>query len=93
MLRFTPSGQLIPGEAVTVTLGAGASGPVGTNGAEFRKPYTTKFNVAAGTTLRVQQLLAELDYLPYSFAPSGHGSRGLASRRTALSRKSRRTPA
>jgi hypothetical protein len=74
MLRFTPIGQLIPGEAVTVTLGAGASGPVGTNGAEFRKPYTTKFDVASGTILRVQQLLAELDYLPFSFAPSGHGS-------------------
>jgi hypothetical protein len=80
MLRFTPSGQLIPGEAVTVTLGAGASGPVGTSGAEFRKPYVTKFNVAAGTILRVQQLLAELDYLPFSFEPSGHGS---AARRLA----------
>jgi hypothetical protein len=74
MLRFTPTGQLIPGEAVTVTLGAGASGPVGSNGAEFRKAYTTKFDVASGTILRVQQLLAELDYLPFSFAPSGHGS-------------------
>jgi L,D-transpeptidase catalytic domain len=74
MIRFTPSGQLIPGEGVIVTLPAGSAGPVGVNGAEFRKPFVTKFSVAAGTTLRVQQLLAELDYLPYSFVPSGHGS-------------------
>jgi hypothetical protein len=74
ILRFTPSGQLIPGEGVTVTLAAGSSGPIGVNGAEFRKPFTTKFSVAAGTILRVQQLLAELDYLPYSFVPSGQGS-------------------
>jgi L,D-transpeptidase catalytic domain len=81
MLLFTPAGQLVPGEAVTVTLGAGSSGPVGSNGAEFRKPYTTKFSVASGTVLRVQQLLAELDYLPYSFAPNGHGT---TARRVAL---------
>jgi peptidoglycan hydrolase-like protein with peptidoglycan-binding domain len=40
-------------------------------GATLTRSASVSFNVAAGDTLRLQQLLAQLDYLPAEFVPSG----------------------
>jgi lipoprotein-anchoring transpeptidase ErfK/SrfK len=37
-------------------------------------PYTASFTVAQGSTLRLQQLLAELGYLPLNFTPASQPS-------------------
>jgi lipoprotein-anchoring transpeptidase ErfK/SrfK len=41
------------------------------SGATLPHSTTVTFGVVAGDTLRLQQLLAQLEYLPVSFAPSG----------------------
>ena len=73
-LLFTPSSQLIPGMTITITMPEGKKGPIGTNSTMLRSPFSTRVVVASGPILRVQQMLAELGYLPYSFVPNGKGS-------------------
>ena len=73
-LLFTPSAQLIPSMTITITMSAGKKGPVATNWSTLRNPFSIRIVVAAGPILRVQQMLAELGYLPYSFVPAGKGS-------------------
>ena len=48
----------------------GASGVIGSEGQHMDKTVTTSFTVAPGSTLRLQELLAELGYLPLSFTPA-----------------------
>jgi lipoprotein-anchoring transpeptidase ErfK/SrfK len=62
---------LIPDTRMQVTIPGGHSGIQGAQGATLPRSATVTFGVAAGDTLRLQQLLAQLDYLPLSFAPSG----------------------
>ena len=47
----------------------GSSGVVGSEGQHLAQSVTTQFTVAPGSTLRLQQLLAELGYLPLTFTP------------------------
>jgi peptidoglycan hydrolase-like protein with peptidoglycan-binding domain len=54
-----------------VTIPGGRSGLHGRNGAALAAPATLSFTVAQGDTLRLQQLLAQLEYLPVGFTPSG----------------------
>jgi peptidoglycan hydrolase-like protein with peptidoglycan-binding domain len=88
-LLFTPGSQLVPGMTITITMPAGKKGPVATNGTTLRSPFSTRIVVAAGPILRVQQMLAELGYLPYTFVPNGNGS--VASRAKASLGKELRT--
>jgi lipoprotein-anchoring transpeptidase ErfK/SrfK len=53
-----------------VTIPGGDSGIHGRNGAALPSSQTVSFTVAAGDTLRLQQLLAGLDYLPVGFTPT-----------------------
>jgi peptidoglycan hydrolase-like protein with peptidoglycan-binding domain len=71
MLAYNLSGPLVPGSREVVTVPGGSSGLRGTNGAELKAPATVSFGVAAGDPLRLQQLLAQLQYLPLSFTPTG----------------------
>jgi peptidoglycan hydrolase-like protein with peptidoglycan-binding domain len=68
-LVFTPAAPFIPYEKYTVAIPGGSSGVEGTTGAHLAKTVTTTFTVADGSTLRLQQLLAQLGYLPLSYAP------------------------
>jgi len=74
VLQFVQSSPLLPGQTVTVTVPGGPSGLVGTTGAHLAASISSSFHVAPLTTLRVQQLLAELGYLPLSFTPSSASS-------------------
>jgi lipoprotein-anchoring transpeptidase ErfK/SrfK len=67
-LRFTPKRSLVPYRSETVTVPKGLRAADGTT---LGAPVAFHFTVASGSTLRLQELLAELDYLPLSFTPSG----------------------
>ena len=73
---FTPASGFLPGTKVTVKIPGGAAGMTGadpTAGA-LAEGSTVKFKTGTYATLRLQQLLAELGYLPLTWAPSGSGS-------------------
>ncbi len=64
---FVATAPLVPFSTESITIPAtvqSASGKV------LGTPTTVQFSVAIGTTLRLQQLLASLGYLPVSFTPA-----------------------
>ena len=70
LLEYQASGPLVPGATETVTVPGGPSGVVGSEGQHLAQTVTSQFSVAPGSTLRLQQLLAELGYLPLTFTPA-----------------------
>ena len=70
LLEYQATGPLVPGATETVTVPGGASGVIGSEGQRLAQPVTSEFTVAPGSILRLQQLLAELGYLPLTFTPA-----------------------
>jgi peptidoglycan hydrolase-like protein with peptidoglycan-binding domain len=70
LLQYQATGPLVPGTTETLTIPGGPSGVIGSEGQHMAKTMTSTFTVAAGSTLRLQELLAELGYLPLSFTPA-----------------------
>ena len=68
---FVASAPLPASATETVTIPGGATGVVSATGKTLMQPSTVQFSVAPGSTLRLQQLLAQLGYLPVSFTPAG----------------------
>ena len=68
---FVATAPLVPSAAETVTVPAGAAGVTSASGKKLTAGGTFGFTVAHGTTLRLQQLLAQLGYLPVTFTPAG----------------------
>jgi peptidoglycan hydrolase-like protein with peptidoglycan-binding domain len=69
-LEFVPSAPLVPGATESVTIPGGSSGMVSQQGIRLAASHTVPFSVAPGSVLRLQQLLAELGYLPLNFTPT-----------------------
>jgi peptidoglycan hydrolase-like protein with peptidoglycan-binding domain len=69
--NFVSTSPLVPSSTETVTVPGGAGGVVGANGKTLAQTTTAQFTVATGSTLRLQQLLAQLGYLPVGFVPAG----------------------
>ncbi|HTT86498.1 MAG TPA: L,D-transpeptidase family protein [Acidimicrobiales bacterium] len=69
-LSFEATQALPPGTAMTLTVPGGPSGIEGRRGQRLPQPLHVGFTTAPLSTLRLQQLLAELGYLPVSFAPA-----------------------
>jgi peptidoglycan hydrolase-like protein with peptidoglycan-binding domain len=75
---FTPQDGFAANTNVTVTVPAGASGVRSAAGARaggggrLSSPVTRSFTTGSFSTLRLQQLLAQLGYLPLSWAPAGN---------------------
>ncbi len=67
---FVATGPLLPLSTETVTVPGGVGGVTATGGARLAGSSTVHFTVAPGSTLRLQQLLAELGYLPVGFTPT-----------------------
>ncbi len=67
---FTPSSDYPPDTSLTVTLPGGKHGLAGRGGSRLAGDVTEHWKVRGGSTLRVQQILARLGYLPVSFATS-----------------------
>jgi lipoprotein-anchoring transpeptidase ErfK/SrfK len=70
-LSYQLDSPLIPSTHEVVTVPGGTSGVRGTNGATLSASPSVTFDVAAGDTLRLQQLLAQLNFLPVAFTPTG----------------------
>jgi len=69
-LVFSPSEPFVPFEKYTLTIPGGSSGILSTDGGYLAGTKTATFTIAAGSTKRLQELLATLGYLPLSY--SGH---------------------
>ena len=61
----------MPSSTETVAVPAGSGGVVSSGGVALGQAASVHFTVAPGSTLRLQQLLAQLGYLPVSFTPAG----------------------
>ncbi|MBV8462614.1 MAG: Ig-like domain-containing protein, partial [Acidimicrobiales bacterium] len=70
-LSFEAAAPFVPTTTETLTVPSGSSGPRTVHGAVLAAPDVVTFTVAQASTERLQQLLAELDYLPLSFTPQG----------------------
>ncbi len=70
LLEYQASGPLVPGATETVTVPSGTTGVLGSEGQRLAQTVTSQFTVAPGSVLRLQQLLAELGYLPLTFTPA-----------------------
>ena len=70
-LVFVPKGHLPVYTQVRLTIPAGSAGTHGAAGGRLAKPYVIRFTVGGpSSVLRLQQLLAELGYLPLHFHPA-----------------------
>jgi peptidoglycan hydrolase-like protein with peptidoglycan-binding domain len=70
-LVFRPSGAFGPYTTVHLTIPGGAGGLREAGGETLPATVTSSFTVAGGSVLRLQQLLAELGYLPVTFVAAG----------------------
>lgn len=70
-ITFAATAPFIPTTSETLTVPGGSAGARSTTGAVLVAPVTVVFGVAQASTERLQQLLAELAYLPVSFTASG----------------------
>lgn len=76
-LIFTPSETFVPYESVQVSIPAGPTGILGAQGQTMATSQTFSFGVGPGSVLRLQQLLAQLNYLPLEFVPQTPGEVGV----------------
>jgi lipoprotein-anchoring transpeptidase ErfK/SrfK len=67
LLQYQATAPLVPGAVEALTVPGGTHGVVGSRGQHLAASFTTSFTVAQGSTLRLQQMLAELGYLPLNF--------------------------
>ncbi len=70
-LSFKADAPFIPASTETLVIPAGSSGLRSTDGKTLGTPVSISFSVAQGSTERLQQLLAQLNYLPLAFTPTG----------------------
>jgi peptidoglycan hydrolase-like protein with peptidoglycan-binding domain len=68
---FTPATGFRPHTTVRITIPAGPDGVRSAAGGLLSSEVTSKFHTGSYSTLRLQQLLAQLGYLPLKWAPSG----------------------
>jgi peptidoglycan hydrolase-like protein with peptidoglycan-binding domain len=70
-IRYDLAAPLIPSSGEVVSVPGGPTGMKARDGATLPATATFSFTVADGDTLRLQELLAELDYMPLTFTPTG----------------------
>ncbi len=66
---FTPQTGFLPSTNVTVTIPSGIK-PASSSLTGLRTAQTVKFTTAPYSTMRLEELLAQLGYLPYTWTPS-----------------------
>ena len=67
---FTPTGALIPKTTYTITVPSGRSGVTDVANHTLASPTIIRFTADGGSALRLNQLLAQLNYLPETFTPA-----------------------
>jgi peptidoglycan hydrolase-like protein with peptidoglycan-binding domain len=70
-MAFTPATGFKPDSTVTMSIPAGPSGVRSAAGGQLTSEITSSFHTGSYSTLRLQQLLAQLGYLPLTWAASG----------------------
>jgi lipoprotein-anchoring transpeptidase ErfK/SrfK len=70
-LSYDLDSPLIPSSQEVLTIPGGTAGVRGTDGATLATSHSVTFDVATGDTLRLQQLLAGLNFLPLAFSATG----------------------
>jgi peptidoglycan hydrolase-like protein with peptidoglycan-binding domain len=70
-LVFTPKTAFGQNRAVTVTVPSGQTGVRSAAGGVLSEQVSTTFRTGSYSTLRLQELLAQLGYLPLTWTPSG----------------------
>lgn len=73
-----------PGALVSLKIPGGTSGVRATNGSYLATTIRQQFTVANGSVLRLDQLLAELGYLPLNWTPTGSHLTTLAEQDSAI---------
>ena len=68
-MKFVPSESFVPYTKEVVSIPGGSGGITGAQGQTLGGASTFSFSIAPGSVLRLQQLLAQLDYLPLAFSP------------------------
>jgi lipoprotein-anchoring transpeptidase ErfK/SrfK len=69
-LSYELDSPLIPSSQEVLTIPGGSHGLRARDGAVLATSSSVTFEVAPGDTLRLQQLLAQLDFLPVAFVPT-----------------------
>jgi peptidoglycan hydrolase-like protein with peptidoglycan-binding domain len=70
-IRYDLAAPLVPASNEVVTIPGGSSGVRGRAGGRLPASSSFAFTVADGNVLRLQQLLAQLNFLPLTFTPTG----------------------
>ncbi len=65
---FSPAGPFVPYVTYTLTVPGGTGGVVATDGERLGAGDTITFTIAPGSVTRLQQLLAQLGYLPLAYS-------------------------
>jgi hypothetical protein len=68
-MLFTPATPFQPATEVTLRIPSGASGVRSAGGHVLAQPATAAFHTGGWSTLRLEQLLAQLGYLPLTWTP------------------------
>lgn len=72
---FSPSAPLLPQSSLTIkSASVGPGGLVALNGNTLSKPIDLKWTAPSGSVLRMQQILAQLGYLPFRWNPLSPGT-------------------
>ncbi len=69
-IEFAPDASYVPGGSESLTIPGGPTGILAKSGQRLQNPEQVSFTVEQGSLLRMQQLLAQLNYLPDSFHPT-----------------------
>jgi lipoprotein-anchoring transpeptidase ErfK/SrfK len=70
-LQFSATAPFVPSTTETLSIPGGSGGLRSSGGQTLPSTLTSSFTVAAGSTLRLQQILGQLGYLPVQFTPTG----------------------
>jgi peptidoglycan hydrolase-like protein with peptidoglycan-binding domain len=73
---FTPTTPFQPATRETMSVPAGPSGVRSASGGLLAKPRTVQFQTAGWSTLRLEQLLSQLGYLPLTWTAGGGSAAG-----------------
>jgi hypothetical protein len=71
---FIPAAPFQPSSEVMLQIPAGSSGVRSVTGTLLAAPVSTVFQAGGRSTLRLEQLLAQLGYLPMTWTPQGAGA-------------------
>ena len=92
-IAFTPAAPFQPSTEVTLQIPAGPSGLRSATGAFLAEPVTTAFQAGGRSTLRMEQLLAQLGYLPMTWIRQDAGAADAVAASYTKRRAAHDTPA